>query len=90
MYVNEEKTHAAVFAYRIDYLNGQPMPKVRLDGVDENRNYRIKDLTPQDEKRPCDLDGKVVSGRILKYAGLNVSGALRRPWSSVALELTAE
>ena len=90
MYINEEKTHAAVFAYRIDYLNGQPMPKVRLDGVDENRNYRIKDLTPQDEKRPCDLDGKVVSGRILKYAGLNVSGALRRPWSSVALELTAE
>ena len=90
MYVNTEKTRAAVFAYRIDYLNGQQLPKLRLDGIDENRNYRIKDLTPQDEKRPCNLDGQVVSGRILKNAGLNLSGALGRPWTSVVLELTAE
>ena len=90
MYVNPEKTHAAVFAYRIDYLHGQQLLKLKLDGIDENRNYRIKDLTPQDEKRPCNLNGQVVSGRILKHAGLNLSGALGRPWTSVCLELTAE
>ena len=90
MYIDSEKTHAAVFAYRIDYLNSQHLPKLRLDGVDVNKNYRIHDLTPQNENRPSNLDGQVVSGRILKYAGLNLSGALNRPWTSLALELTAE
>ena len=66
------------------------MPKVRLDGVDENKNYRIKDLTPLNPSKPSNLNGKVVSGRVLKYAGLNVSGSLSRPWTSLTLELTAE
>lgn len=90
MYIDSEKTHAAVFAYRIDYLNAQHLPKLRLDGVDENKNYRIHDLTPLNENRPSNLNGQVVSGRILKYVGLNLSGALGRSWTSLALELTAE
>lgn len=90
MYIDENKDHAAVFAYRMDYLNNQAVPKVRLDGVDVNKNYRIKDLTPRDPKKPSNLDGKVVSGRILKNAGLNVGSSLGRPWTSLALELTAE
>ncbi len=87
MYADETKDHAVLFVYRTDYLNGQAMPKVRLDGVDENKNYRIKDLTPLNPSKPSNLNGKVVSGRVLKYAGLNVSGSLSRPWTS---ELTAE
>lgn len=92
MYVDEKKDHAAVFAYRMDYLKEQGVPKLRLDGVDENKNYRIKDLTPLNPKKPSKLDGKVVSGRILKNAGLDLgdSRTLGRPWSSIALELTAE
>lgn len=90
MYADENKEHAVVFAYRMEYLHNQPVPKVRLDGIDVNKNYRIKDLTPRNADRPCNLDGKVVSGRILKYAGLNIGHALGRPWTSVALELTAE
>ena len=90
MYADETKDHAVLFVYRTDYLNGQAMPKVRLDGVDENKNYRIKDLTPLNPSKPSNLNGKVVSGRVLKYAGLNVSGSLSRPWTSLTLELTAE
>lgn len=90
MYADETKDHAVLFVYRTDYLNGQAMPKVRLDGVDENKNYRIKDLTPLTPSKPSNLNGKVVSGRVLKYAGLNVSGSLSRPWTSLTLELTAE
>lgn len=90
MYIDENKDHAAVFAYRMDYLHNQSVPQVRLDGIDENKNYRIKDLTPADPKRPSNLDGKVVSGRVLKHAGLNVGSSLGRPWTSLALELTAE
>lgn len=90
MYADESKNNAAVFAYRLDYLHGQPVPMLRLDGVDENKNYRIKDLTPQNESRPCYLDGKVVSGRILRNAGINIGQVLNGPNTSIALSLTAE
>lgn len=90
MYADEAKEKAVVFAYRMDFLYGQAVPKIRLDGVDVNKNYRLKDLTPRNPQRPSHLDGKVVSGRILKYAGLNVGGSLNRPWGSLVLELIAE
>lgn len=68
----------------------QAVPKLRLDGVDVNKNYRIKDLTPADPSRPSNLDDKLVSGRILKYVGLNIASSIGRPYASVALSLTAE
>ena len=90
MYADEKKDNVVVFAYRIEYLNGQNIPNLRLDGVDPDKNYRIHDLTPADPKRPSRLDGKVVSGRILKNAGINIGSSLGRPFTSVALSLTAE
>lgn len=90
MYADESKDNAVVFAYRMEYLNGQNIPNLRLDGVDPDKNYRIHDLTPADPKRPSRLDGKVVSGRILKNAGINVGSSLGRPFTSIVLSLTAE
>ena len=90
MYANDDKSHLAVFAYSLEYTHNQQVPYVRLTGVDENKNYRIKDLTPWNVQKPCFLDNKVVSGRALKYAGLNLKDILNRPFSSVALELVAE
>ena len=89
MYVDDNKDHAAVFAYRTDYLHNQQVPKIRLDGVDPDKYYLIRDLTPANPERPSNLDGKIVSGRILRNAGLNVSRSLGRPWTSLALELKA-
>ena len=89
MYVDDDKDHAAVFAYRTDYLHNQQVPKIRLDGVDPDKYYLIRDLTPANPERPSNLDGKIVSGRILRNAGLNVSRSLGRPWTSLALELKA-
>lgn len=90
MYADATGDWAVIFAYRMDYMVNQGLPVLRLDGVDADKNYRIRDLTPVHADRPCNLDGKLVSGRILKYAGLNVSSSLGRPLSSLALELTAE
>ena len=90
MYANDDKSHLAVFAYSLEYTHNQQVPYVRLTGVDENKNYRIKDLTPWNVQKPCFLDNKVVSGRALKYAGLKLKDILNRPFSSVALELVAE
>lgn len=90
MYVDDNKEHAAVFAYRIDYKRDQGVPMLRLEGLDDNKNYRIKDLTPKDTAKPSNLDGKLVSGRILKNAGVRISNSLNAPFASLVLELTAE
>ncbi len=90
MYADDTKDNLVLFAYRMNYLHNQGVPPVRLDGVDENKTYRIHDLTPSNPSRPCNLDGKLVSGRILKHMGLDLSNALGHPDASVALELTAE
>ena len=90
MYADESKRKAVVYAYRTEYLNNESLPALKLDGVDENLTYTIRDLTPLKADKKCFLDGKKVSGRILKNAGLNLNGILNRPFSSMALELTAE
>lgn len=90
MYATENKDKAVVYVYRISSLNNQYVPTLCLDGVDENKTYRIHDLTPQNEKRPCILDGKVISGRVLKTRGLDLGMLVPRFMSSVALELIAE
>lgn len=90
MYANDDKTKAVLFAYRMDYLNNQNVPMVKLQGIDENKVYKIKDLTPADPKKPSPLDGKTVSGKVLKNVGLNLGSTLSRPWTSTALELIAE
>lgn len=90
MYADENRRRAVVFAYRTGYMAGQALPMLRLDGVDENKIYRIHDLTPLSADKPGYLDGKRVSGRILKHAGLNLAPMLGREYASAALELVAE
>ena len=90
MYVSNDKSRAAFFAYNYDYRINQKIPSVQLSGLDPDRNYRIKDLTPWDEKRPCSLDGKVISGKTLMEVGLNLRSLINYNDASVALELTEE
>ena len=90
MYVSEDKSRAAFFAYNYNYLINQKIPAVLLGGLDPNRNYRIKDLTPWNVKKPCSLDGKVISGKTLMEVGLNLRSIINYNDASVALELVAE
>lgn len=88
MYSTPDKKRSVVFAYRINFFNGQPVANLKLDGVDENKTYRITDLTPANPERPSALNGREVSGRVLKHAGINIGQSLNHPYSSLALELT--
>lgn len=90
MYVSQNKSRAAFFAYNYNYLINQKIPAVYLGGLDPNRNYRIKDLTPWNEQKPCSLDGKVISGKTLMEVGLNLRSLINYNDASVALELVAE
>ena len=85
MYATPEKDKAVLFVYKTEHFLNQLMPDVVLSGLDENKTYRITDLTPENEQKPSALNGKVISGKILKEAGLSVSSALRAEYSSLAL-----
>ena len=85
MYATPEKDKAVLFVYKTEHFLNQLMPDVVLSGLDENKTYRITDLTPENEQKPSALNGKVISGKILKEAGLSVASALRTEYSSLAL-----
>ena len=85
MYATPEKDKAVLFVYKTEHFLNQLMPDVVLSGLDENKTYRITDLTPENEQKPSALNGKVISGKILKEAGLSVASALRVEYSSLAL-----
>lgn len=85
MYATPEKDKAVLFVYKTEHFLNQLMPDVILSGLDENKTYRITDLTPENEQKPSALNGKVISGKILKEAGLSVASALRAEYSSLAL-----
>ncbi len=90
MYVSEDKTHAAFFAYNLDYIINQPMPHLPLRGLDPAKNYRITDLTPRNPNHPCSLNGKVISGKELLSSGLGLYHLINSLDASCALELVAE
>ena len=90
MYANADKSKIVVCAYRMEYLHSQKIEPLLLTGVDENKKYLIKDLTPWEADKPNNLNGKTVSGKILKYMGLGLGQTLNRPESSMAIELIAQ
>lgn len=87
MYTTESKDKAVVYAYKIEHLHSSIIPNLKLTGVDINKKYKIRDLTPLNANKPCSLDGKIISGKILKESGIALSSILKNEYSSVALEL---
>lgn len=87
MYVNSEESEAVFYAYKTEHFINSIIPVVKLSGLCAEKNYRVKDLTPENEEKPCALDGKVFSGRVLMENGLAMKSLLRKEYSSVALHL---
>lgn len=87
MYVNDDKSKAVFYAYKLKHFVGQAVPRIYLHGLDPNKNYRIKEINKTDDGMK-NLTGQVVSGRVLIEAGLNIN--LGRDFSSRIFELTAE
>lgn len=88
LYTNDSKDRVVLFAHRVKYLYNMVIPRVRLAGLDASKNYRIKEVNVKINEKPCYLDGKVVSGRLLMEAGLNIP--LEKDYASRVFELTAE
>ncbi len=87
MYVTPEKERAVFFAYKISHFINMVIPNVRMNGLDEDKQYRIKDLTAEESDKPCALHGKVISGKVLLKEGLSLKNLLESEYSSLTLEL---
>lgn len=86
MYTNDEQTKAVFFAYKMEHFANQMIPRIRLAGLDPQKNYKLKEVTPNG--KPCFLDEKLISGSVLMDTGLAVP--LWQEYACVVLELTAE
>ena len=63
------------------------IPVVRMNGLDADKQYRLIDLTPENEDKPCKFHGKVISGRILMEEGLSLKDVLKNEYSSLVLQI---
>ena len=72
-----------------EYIEKEKRGEVDMADVERflDKKYKVKDLTPVDENKPCSLDGKTFTGKILMEEGLAMKTLLKSEYSSVALQL---
>jgi alpha-galactosidase len=88
-YVNKDRTHAVLFAYDIHPRFQEKLRAVKLQGLDPDKQYRVKEinLMPGTESALA-ANGRTFSGDYLMKVGLNVLTA--NATTSHVVELTAE
>ena len=86
MYVNDNKADAVLFAYKTENMINQVMPRIRLDGLDPDATYTIHERDVKVGGKPCGLDGKQFTGRMLMDVGLEIP--LEGELASRVFELT--
>jgi alpha-galactosidase len=88
MYVNNTKNKAVLFGYTLNARFGETFNRVRLQGLDAAKTYKIQEINVSSEGRrfgPSE-SGKSYTGDYLMKIGLNVgSGAAL---SSAVYEIT--
>ena len=72
MYVNETKSQAVLFAYKVDNYYSMPIPRIRLQGLDPNATYTITEKDVKAWQEPCSLNGKQFTGEFLMEVGLEI------------------
>jgi alpha-galactosidase len=88
MYVTNEKDKAVLFAYTLNSRFGETFNSVRLQGLDQAKTYKIKEINiPSEERRfgPSE-NGKSYTGEYLMKIGLNLN--TKTALSSLVYEIT--
>ena len=70
MYVNEAKDKAVFFAFRHFFKHDMSNIIIRLQGLNPDAKYRIREVAPEVASKPVAINGKVISGRYLMEEGV--------------------
>ena len=70
MYVTESKDKAVFFAYRHLFKHDMSNIIIRMQGLNPDAKYRIREVAPEYANKPCAINGKTISGRVLMTEGV--------------------
>ena len=70
MYVSEQKDRAVFFAYRHLFKFNMSNVVFRLQGLNPDAKYRIREVAPENANKPAAINGKTISGRVLMTEGI--------------------
>ena len=70
MYVSENKDRAVFFAYRHLFKFNMSNLVFRLQGLNPDAKYRIREVAPENVNKPAAINGKTISGRVLMTEGI--------------------
>ena len=85
MYVDDAQSQGVLFVYKTDNYYDQPLPRLRLAGLNPNKSYTLTERNVKIGQRPCSLNGKQFTGRFLMEVGLEIP--LREDYASRVFEL---
>ena len=63
---------AVLFVYKTQNYYNQPLPRIRLAGLDPDKTYTLIEKNVRAYKEPCALSGKQFTGRFLMDVGIEV------------------
>lgn len=71
MYVTPDKKQAVFYWWKLEQYQNQHVPRVKMQGLDPNRKYVIRELNKIDTK-PLSFDGKEYTGKFLMDNGVEI------------------
>ena len=80
MYTDDACRQGVLFVYKIDNYYDQPLPRIRLAGLNPDATYTLTEKNVHVGRKPCSLSGKRFTGRFLMEVGLEVP--LREEYAS--------
>ena len=63
---------AVLFIYKVENYYGQPLPRIRLAGLNPNQTYTLTEKNVRVGEKPCALSGKQFTGKFLMDVGIEV------------------
>ena len=85
MYVDDSQSHSVLFVYKIDNYCDQPLPRLRLSGLNPDKTYTLTERNIRIGQKPCSLSGKQFTGRFLMNVGIEIP--LRDDYASRVFEI---
>jgi alpha-galactosidase len=94
MYVNDSKSKSILFGYNLNVRFGETLNRVKLQGLDPGKTYKIQEINVSNERRSPGMgmgpgmseNGRSYTGDYLMNIGLNIGSA--NPLTSVVYEIT--